>query len=550
MTADLILTNGVVYTVDERRSRHEALAVRDGRIVALGTAAEITELAGPATTVIDLAGRLVLPGFIDAHMHASSAADVLLDLQLGDCESLDDCLESVRRFAAEHPDLPVVRGNGWVDSYMPPAGPSAAALDALVADRPVALYDDSYHAVWVNSLALRLAGVDASTPDPESGVIERSPDGAPSGTLREAPALLVERVLPARTPKEARAGILYFQDTVAGRYGLTTVQDAGLLVGRDDAVLTTFESLQEEGRLSARYCLSLALRENEPLAEQIEAAAEERARHAGPLVTAAWAKLFADGVIEGHTAVLKEPYADRPGFRGEPVWSAGQMEAASVAAARAGFKLHYHAIGDGAVSDSLDAIAAAARACGGRVRRPLITHMELVDPTDLLRFAELGVVAVVQAYWFLKEGAAFWERTAPYLGLARAERRYPMRSFWDHGIVAASASDYPVSPPPDPLVAIRRGVLRRDSEQGDALWPEEAVTVERMIESWTINSAYALDREDEVGSLACGKIADLVVLSRDILSIPPDEISTAAVELTVFGGRPVYASGPFAGIAG
>jgi len=551
MAVDLVLTNAVVYTVDAGRSRHEAVAVANGRIAAVGSAAAIVELAGPRTQVLDLGGRLVLPGFIDSHMHASFAHEELYDLSLAGLGSIEACLGAVARFAAEHPDLPAIRGNGWSDTYAPALGPAAADLDTVVPDRPVALFDDSYHFVWANTVALREAGIDASTPDPASGVIERLPDGTPSGTLREGPTALVERALPPRTADQARAGIRHFQRTIAGPFALTTVQDAGLRPGHD-AALGAYEDLQAAGELTARYCLSLWIREDEPLEAQLEAAAEERARHAGPLVTAAWAKLFADGVIEGHTAVLKESYADRPGFCGVPVWPDGGLEAASVAAARAGFRLHYHAIGDGAVALSLDGIAAAARATGGRVERPLITHLQLVDPADLPRFAALGVVAVPQPYWFQKD-VLYRTRQVPCLGLARADREYPMRSFWEHGVVVASASDYPVPPPPDPLAAIQRGVLRRDPadpEQHEPLWPEEAVMVERMIESFTARGAYAMGREEEVGTIEPGKIADLVVLSRDITALPAEEIAAARVELTLFGGRPVFAGGAFAGLAG
>ncbi len=550
MAPDLIFTNGIVYTVDAKRSRHEAVAVEEGRIVAVGPVAEVGGLAGPRTRVIDLGGRLLLPGFVDAHMHASMAVQDLYQVSLAACASVADCVAAVARFAAEHPDLPFVRGHGWSDSYMPRLGPLATDLDAVVPDRPVLLTDDSYHSVWLNGAGLRAAGIDASTPDPPNGVIERLSDGSPSGTLREGPAYVAERALPTYSAEQSREGIIHFQRAVAGPHGLTTVQDASLLPGRDTA-LEAYETLQAAGELTTRFCLSLWLDETLPLGAQIEAAVAERARHAGPLVSAAWVKLFPDGVIEGHTAYLKEPYADQPGFCGDPVWSQAAIDEASVAAARAGFRLHYHCIGDAATAMALDAIAAAKAACGDAVERPLITHLQVVDLADLPRFTELGVIAVPQPYWFLKEDL-YHARQVPYLGRERAEREYPMRSFWKHGIVVASASDYPVPPPVDPLVAIQRAVLRRDPADPSEppLWPEEAVTVEQAVESFTANGAYAMGVEGETGSIEVGKAADLVVLDRDILSIPAEEITDANVELTVFGGRPVYAGVAFAGLAG
>ena len=212
MAADLILTNGIVYTVDAARSRHEAVAVADGRIVAVGTAAEVGELAGPRTRVVDLGGRLLLPGFIDAHMHASSATEDLFDVSLADCT----LGRGVRRppWRASRPSIrscPFIRGFGWSDTYTPRLGPAAADLDAVVADRPVLLNDDSYHSAWLNSAGLRLAGIDARTPDPANGVIERLADGTPSGTLREGPGYVAALAFPTYTPDQSRQGILHFQ---------------------------------------------------------------------------------------------------------------------------------------------------------------------------------------------------------------------------------------------------------------------------------------------------------------------------------------------------
>jgi len=547
---DLILTNGVVYAADARHSRHEAVAVGGGRIVAAGSAADVALLAGRGTRVLDLGGRMVLPGFIDAHMHASSATEELYDVALSDCRSVAECVAVVGRFAAGHPELPAIRGFGWSDTYVPRRGPAAAELDEVVADRPVMLMDDSYHSAWLNSAGLRLAGISEATPDPDNGVIERLPDGRPSGTLREGPSYVAERAFPPYTLEQARRGILHFQRSVAAPFGLTTVQDATPRPGRD-AALPAFEVLQDEGGLTARYCLSLWIMEDRPLDGQIAAAVEERARHTGPLVRAEWAKLFADGVVEGHTALLKEPYADTPGFCGDPVWAGDGLLEASVAAAGAGFRLHYHAIGDAATALSLDAVEAAAAATGGAVERPIVTHLQLVDPADLPRFARLGAVAAVQPNWFLKE-ELYRTRQVPYLGEERAEREYPMRSLFEHGILVAGASDYPVPPAPDPLVAIQRGVLRRDPGDADEpapLWPEECVPVEWMLDAYTINGARALGLEDEVGSIEPGKVADLVVVSHDLLSVAPEEITAAEVELTLFGGRPVHAAGPFDGMA-
>jgi predicted amidohydrolase YtcJ len=544
--ADLICTNGVVYTLDAGRSRHEALAVRDGHIVAVGSAAEVAETRGPRTEVVDLGGRLVLPGFIDAHMHPKYSTGELFEVYLGGCRSLEECLAEVGRLAAAHPEYPAVRGWGWTPTAVPESRMTATALDAVVPDRPVVLADDSVHTHWVNSAMLRLAGITAQTPDPEGGVIERLPDGSPSGLLREA-WLSLERALPAYDAEALAAALRHFQRRTAARFGLTTVHEAGLLPG--DPALDAYEALQERRELDVRFCVSLTLDPELPLDEQIEAAVAERARHAGPLVRTAAVKLFVDGVIESHTACLSAPYADT-GDRGPLVWAPERLIEASLAAARAGFQLHYHAIGDAAVSLSLDAIAVARAATQGA--RDIVTHLQLVDPGDYARFAALGVTAVVQPSWFAKDAVYDAEIYMPFLGRERASRQYPMKSLWEHGALVASASDYPVSPPPDPILGMLCGVLRRDPRfphTSSALWPEEAVTVEQMIASYTINGARANFLEDETGSLEAGKSADLVVLSENLLELPAERIHEAAVELTVSRGRAVFARGDFEGLA-
>ena len=547
----LALVNGLVYTVDARRSVAQALMVCNGRIAAVGSSDEVLADADRQTLVVDLGGRLVLPGFIDAHMHpAQGAASELFEPSLRGCTSAAECLKRIETFLAADSAAPFVTAWGWSAGLLDEDELTAARLDAVVADRPVALYDDGGHAMWVNSRTLELAGISALTPDPSGGVIERTAGGIPSGLLREEPIMWVERALPKRTVQQYARALSHFQREIAGPLGLTTVQEAVVRPG--DPLLDAYEELQMRGELSVRACVSLWIEHDPGLDEQVEALVAERSRHRGPLVRAGCAKLFADGVVEGHTAYLKHDYADRPGYRGEPSWSPEGLTAASIAAARAGFQLHYHAIGDAGVALSLDAIRAARRAASAPPRRSLVTHLQLVDPADLRRFSDLDVVALPQPYWFVKD-ELFRTVLGPYLGRERAEHQYPMRSYWDHRVVVASASDYPVVPRPDPLLAIQRGVLRREingAEQGEVLWPEERVGVEQMIETFTINGAFANFLEDETGSLEVGKAADLVVLSENILEQPPQHLSDASVLLTLFSGRPVHALEPFSELQG
>jgi predicted amidohydrolase YtcJ len=545
MQADLVLTGGVVYTIDARRSRHEALAVKDGRIVALGSAAEAAEWVGPRTRTVDLGGRLVLPGFVDAHMHPAFSVGELFEVSLAGCSSVDECLDLVARFAAEHPELPFIRGNGWYPTQVPTEGMTAEALDRVVPDRPACLSDDNVHAQWVNSELLRRAGVGRDDPGWPGAVVERLPDGSPKGLLHEA-FPWVDRAMPQYTVEQRVQAYAYFRREIASRYGLTLIHEAAVYPD-DDVALDAYKRLEDEDALGLRLSIALMFDPDRPAAEQVELAAAVRARFDGPLARAATAKFFVDGVIETHTAFLKESYDDRPGFRGEPVWPPELLIEASRLAAEAGFQLHYHAIGDAAVSLAVDAIEAA-RAAAPAPGRDLLTHLQLMDPRDYARMAAAGAIAAMQPYWFTRDPD--YDAALRRLIGARADRLYPMRSFLEAGVQVAAASDYPVSPPPDPLLAIQRGVLRRDPlhEVDTELWPEEAVGVEAMVEAFTIAGARANFLEHETGSLEPGKSADLVVLREDLFRLPPERIHEAAVELTLFRGRPLFASDPFAGL--
>ena len=308
MDADLILTNGRIYTVDARRSRHEAVAVKDGRIAALGSAAEAAEWSGPRTRTVDLGGRLVLPGFADAHLHPSFATGELFEVRLADCRSVEECLDRVARFAAEHPELPAIRGGGWYPTMVPMEGMTAEALDRAVPDRPACIHDDNVHAQWVNSELLRRAGVGREDPGwaaPSSSAAGRRAEGAaPRG-------LPVGRPRAARsTPSsERRQALRHFQRELAARYGIDAASTRPAAPG--ETMLDAYLSARGRRRADGEVRLDAMLDPDLPLDEQLEAAAEVRARFTGPLVRAAGVKLFVDGVIETHTATSPPASAAR-----------------------------------------------------------------------------------------------------------------------------------------------------------------------------------------------------------------------------------------------
>jgi len=559
--ADAIYYGGEVWTGDPSQPTAQAIAVKGNRILYVGSNMGAARYWGPRTRLVDLRGRRVVPGFIDAHIHASMAVQLVYSVDLYGLGALDKYLAAVAEFAAAHPDLPAIRGSGWSNTVVPGIGPLASDLDSVVSDRPVALYSEDYHSLWVNSRALELAGIDGSTPDPVGGKIERlpgsvspeNPYGIPSGTLRENATDLVLDALPDYSVDQYRRGLRYFQRHVAGPLGITGVFDPLLRIGGN--AVEAYQQLADAGLLTIRVRGALALNPEDDLATWLPAAEAERAKHTRALFQTNAVKFFADGVVEGHTAWLKQPYADAEEYAGDPnyagfaLWDDEALADAFTAVDAAGFQIHVHAIGDAATTQVLDALAAARQRNGAHDWRPGITHLQLVDPADYDRFAELGVTAVPQPYWFVKDDYYTYLQV-PYLGLPRADYEYPMKSFFDRGVLVASASDFPVTIPPDPLDAIQTGVMRwfpglvyeypaPPSLEG-VLWPEERVRVRQMLRSFTRNAAKACFTDDVCGTLAAGKSADFVVLSRDILRCPPQDIGTAKVLMTVFRGKVVY----------
>ncbi len=538
--AELVLKNGYIYTVDSLQSIAEAVAVREGKIIFVGKNADVEKYIGTSTKVIDLKKRLVLPGFIDSHCHpAYGAAHQLFDVMLNGLKSVKEYQKVIKDFADAHPNDKFIKGRGWVNTLFGKTGPDKKIIDEVVKDIPVIISDDGGHAKWVNSKTLELAGITKDTEDPEGGVIERDPKtGEPTGTLRENASDLVNHLFPDYTVEQLEEAILYYQQ-MAASFGITTSHDASVDVDGND--FNAYKNLEEQKKLAMHFCASLYV-DPEKDTKQIKLIIKDREKCKGKLFRINSAKIFIDGVVEGSTAYLKEPYKHLPDSYGEYLWKTDKLNEMCAELDKNKFQIHVHSIGDAATSVTLDAFEYAVNKNGKRDSRNSITHLQLVDPKDIKRFKEFGVVAIPQPYWFAKDDY-YYKIQLPYLGQERADEEYPMKSFFDAGVVVASGSDYAVTIPCNPLNAIQSGITRSKLDVNDpkeVLWPEERVTLEQMIKSFTINGAYANFLEKETGSIEVGKSADMIVLDENLFEIPVNEISKAKVMLTIFGGREVY----------
>jgi predicted amidohydrolase YtcJ len=538
--ADLVFTGAVVYTADAARSRYRALAVRAGRIVALGAAA-CAELTGARTEVVDLAGGMVLPGFNDAHIHPVQGGVELGRCDLTGASSEAECVARIGAYAAANPDATWLTGGGWAMASFPGGVPESRAIDAVVADRPVFLLNRDHHGAWVNSRALELAGIDAATPDPRDGRIERDASGRPSGMLQEGAVDLVARLVPPSTEDELEAGLLRAQ-ALLHSYGITGWQDAlvGAGLGQPDNY-GAYVRLAGSGALTARVRGALWWERDRDV-EQVEELIARRALGMVGRFEPTHVKIMLDGVCENFTAAMLAPYLDS---HGHPTTNAGLTFVDSarlpgyVARLDAeGFGVHLHALGDRAVRDGLDAVQAARRLNGWLDNRHSLAHLQVVEPADLPRFRQLGAIANIQPLWAVHD-PQMDELTIPFLGEARSRNQYPWGALLREGAVLAAGSDWPVTSP-DPVLGIHVAVNRVEpGGDGPAFLPEQRLDLAAAIAAYTSGSAWA-NGFSGCGTLAVGNHADLVVLDRDPFEAPASEIADARVRLTYVDGQRVY----------
>ncbi|WP_328931462.1 MULTISPECIES: amidohydrolase [unclassified Streptomyces] len=540
MHADLLFTNGSVLTPEGRTAT--AVAVTGDRITAVGRA-EVHDLAGPGTQVVDLAGRLLLPGFQDAHVHPVPAGLELTQCDLTRAKTAEHTIAAVRAYADAHPEREWITGGGWSMEAFEGGTPTKELLDSVVPDRPVYLPNRDHHGAWVNSRALQLAGITRDMPDPADGRIERDASGEPAGTLQEGAMQLVGRLTPPATQADRLAALLHAQRHLHA-LGITAWQDAlvGEFLGMDDPS-DAYLAAARDGSLTARVVGALWW-DRERGAEQIPELVERRARLSHGRFSAGSVKLMLDGVAETGTAALLDPYLDKCGCatanRGTSFIDPKQLPAYVTELDALGFQCHFHALGDRAVRDALDAVEAARAANGPSDTRPHLAHLQVVHPDDVARFARLGAVANIQPLWAAHE-PQMDELTIPFLGPERALWQYPFASLLRSRARLAAGSDWPVSSP-DPLAGIHVAVNRVEpGGAGPVFLPGERLDLAAALTAYTAGSAYA-NHLDDTGRVTAGALADLVVLDRDPFAAPPEEIGETRVALTYVGGREVYAA--------
>lgn len=528
-SADMLFLNGDIYT-QASPGRVQALAVRDGRIMAAGSNDEIRKLKGPHTEVVDLGRHFVMPGFNDAHVHLQGAGLELLTVDVRGAHSLEDMQQRIAAAAKSAEPGEWLHGRGW-DQTLWPGGklPTRQDLDPVTAAHPAVFVRVDGHISVANTAALQMAGVTAKTPNPPGGQIDHDAKGEPTGVLREQARGLVESKIPPPGPKLLRrAAELVLAD--AARWGITSAQD-----NSDWEMFLVYEDLEREGKLTLR--ISEWLRFNDSLLLLLRHRSEHPAED--PMLHTAMLKGFMDGSLGSRTAALLAPYSDEPGNSGLPQYEQGRLNRMTVERAAAGFQIGFHAIGDRAAQMALDAFAEAERAAreNGRTRdfRFRIEHDQVVTSAQIEEYHKLGVIASVQPNHLLTDMHWVMQRIGP----ERAKTSYPWKSFLDAGVPLAFGTDYPVEPI-TPFRGLYAAITRMNEAGDQSYFPEQKLTIQQALATYTIGSAYAQFAEKDKGTLAPGMLADFVMLDRDLTKVAPAEILRTRVLRTVVGGKTVF----------
>lgn len=530
--ADLIISNAKIWTGDKTRPMAEAVALLGDRIVAVGSSAEADAWRGARTKVIDAHGKLLLPGFNDSHVHFAEGGRQLDAVQLTDATSSKEFVRRIAERAKTTQKGEWILNGDWDETkWNPPTLPTKEMIDPLTPDTPVFVSRYDGHMALANSVAIKLAGVTAATPDPAGGQIVRDVQGNPTGAFKDAAMGLVYKVVPSPN-HEQRVRAVKRALAHAASVGVTSVQN----MNPDYADVAVYAELLDHGELTTRIYAAPLITDG--AADQ----AKIGIRHAfgSPYLRIGAVKGFADGSLGSRTAYFFEPFSDQPNNRGllsDEMQPLSAMRDRMMTADAAGIQLCTHAIGDAAISAVLDLYSDVVKAHGEADRRMRIEHAQHMAAKDFDRFAQLQVIASMQPYHAIDDGR--WAEAR--IGHDRASRTYAFRTFLNHGVRLAFGTDWDVAPL-NPMLGLYAAVTRAtlDGKNPNGWFPEQKLTVEEAVEAYTMGSAYAEFQEKEKGSIAPGKLADMVILSDDIFSIDPVKIRDIKVLTTIVGGRIVW----------
>ena len=538
MAADLIIF-GKVFTAEEDHLYADGFAVKEGKIVAVGTRDELLEYQNENTTIQVYHKGIIVPGFTEGHAHISSTTELTMGPFLG-VDSIAQCQKVIKEFADTHPGNTPIMGGGFDPGLFGAEGPTADLIDEVVSNRAVILSDEGHHAVWVNTKAMNIAEITKNTKDPQSGQISHYANGEPSGFLQEMAIDLITPALPDITMEDYKTAILYYQD-VGLSNGIVSAFEPMLSHSEDEPVrFDAYDSLEQEGKLKITFRVAPTINPGDDVDEFYEEAIDLHKRFAGRnKLQVNTIKVFVDGVVDGHTALLREPYHMEPFDCGPRMLEQEELDCRVKRALQEGFNVHMHAIGDAAIDEALHACEVAQAAVPGQ-HRNAITHLQVCQPDHPKRMKELGIVAVVNPYWHY-ETPLYEPLERPFLGKERAGHMYYLKSFLDAGVPISQASDFPVTVPPDTMFCLHMMVNRNNPKTSKGAYClKEAIDVENALKIMTIGGAYENFLEKEKGSIKVGKDADFVVLSQDVTTIGKELIYRTKVEETWVYGECCY----------
>ena len=542
MKADLVIY-GKIYTADRDRTIASAMAVGDGKILYVGDRKGVEDYIGPETKVKNKEEGLIIPGITEGHGHISSTTELIYGAHLSNLKSVDEYVAAIRDYIEQNPDESVISGCGFENGNFGDIGPTADILDSISCDKAMVFISEDHHSFWVNSKAMELAGVDESTPDVENGVIVRYPGTRkPTGWFKEMAEGLFDEVLPDMTCQQIEKGILYYQD-IALSNGVTIAFEP--MLDKKKKYMDRFKAyadLNVKNNLKLTFRIAYTI---EPSDDEEHVFSELERFHRmfsnSSKVQVNTLKIFADGVVEGHTALLRDDYSDAPGDKGEPMYFQERINNIAKRALDLGYDIHAHAIGDAAIDQVLDAYEYS-QTDDTRDYRNAITHLQVMTPEHVARMKSMNVVAVTNPYWHFRNGVYYDNLERPFLGEKRASEEYYMRSITAAGVVTSCASDFPVTVPPRTMDALHIMVNRKQPgcPEMEEMGKDETISVSDGLWVLTWCGAYQNRLEKTKGSLKPGMDADFVFIDKDVLSIPKEDIYRAQVTHTYIGGELVW----------